>query len=290
MADRPRVSAVIVNYNARDHLVACVRSLRDDGVTEVIVADNGSTDGSLGALAGSDPGVVLVATGGNLGFGAAANRGLAVATGEYVVVLNPDVLVEPGTMKMLSDAADREPGLAAVGPRVENLDGSLYPSARTFPDLVDAAGHAFLGFVLPGNRFSRRYRMLDWDHASARDVDWVSGTCMLLRPVALTQVGAFDEGYFMYVEDVDLCWRLWQGGWRVGYEPAGRVVHTIGASSEQAPYRMILAHHRSLFRFSAKTADPARRLLLPLVAAGLAVRTVLAWLQRARRGRPHAAL
>jgi N-acetylglucosaminyl-diphospho-decaprenol L-rhamnosyltransferase len=206
------------------------------------------------------------------------------------VVLNPDVLIEPGTMKVLADAADRDPALAALGPRVENLDGTLYPSARTFPDLRDSAGHAFLGFVMPGNRFSRRYRMLDWDHASARTVDWVSGTCMLLRLSALSEVGGFDEGYFMYVEDVDLCWRLGRAGWRTGYEPQGRVVHTIGASSERAPYRMILAHHRSLLRFSAKTAAGPKRVLLPLVGAGLALRTVLAWLQRARRGRPHAAL
>ena len=130
----------------------------------------------------------------------------------------------------------------------------------------------------------------DWDHASARDVDWVSGTCMLMRSSAVGQVGAFDESYFMYVEDVDLCWRLRARGWRVGYEPAARVVHTVGASSELAPYRMILAHHRSLLRFSARTSRGPGRLLLPVVAAGLALRTVLAWLQRARRGRPHAAI
>ena len=290
MPSQTRVSAVTVNYNARDHLVACIRSLRDDGVEEVVVVDNASSDGSLDAAGRADPAAVLVPTGGNLGFGAAANRGLAVASGEYVVVMNPDVVVEPGTMKVLVDAADRHPRLAVLGPRVENPDGTFYPSARTFPDLLEAAGHAFLGFVAPDNRFSRSYRMLDWDHSTPRHVDWVSGTCMLLRPAALAETGAFDEGYFMYVEDVDLCWRLWQSGWEVGYEPAGRVVHTIGASSEQAPYRMILAHHRSLFRFSVKTTRGPRSLLLPLVAVALAVRTVLAWLQRARRGLPHAAL
>ena len=212
---------------------------------------------------------------------------MAAARGQYLAVLNPDVVVEPGTTKALADALDRDRGLGAVGPRVDNPDGSLYPSARAFPTLGDAVGHAFLGFVAPDNRFSRRYRLLDWDHGSARDVDWVSGTFVLLRREALAETGRFDEGYFMYVEDVDLCWRLWQAGWRVGYEPAGRVIHTVGASSELAPYRMIVAHHRSLLRFSSRTARGFRRLVLPVVAAGL---TVLAWLQRARRGRPHAAL
>jgi N-acetylglucosaminyl-diphospho-decaprenol L-rhamnosyltransferase len=151
-------------------------------------------------------------------------------------------------------------------------------------------GHAFLVLVNPSNRFTRRYRMLDWDHAGARDVDWVAGTCMLLRRSAFEAVGGFDERYFMYVEDVDLCWRLWRAGGRVAYEPAGRVVHTIGLSSEQTPYRMIAEHHRSLLRFSAKTLTGPRRALLPLVVGGLAVRTALACLQRLRRNRPPAAL
>jgi N-acetylglucosaminyl-diphospho-decaprenol L-rhamnosyltransferase len=290
VAERPRVSAVVVNYNARDHLLECVRSLRDDGVTEIIVVDNASRDGSVEAVMAADGAVVSVQTGGNLGFGAAANRGLAVASGEYVAVLNPDVVVEPGTIKSLADAFDRDAGLGALGPRVDNPDGSLYPSARTFPGWADAMGHAFLGFIAPGNRFSRRYRLLDWDHSAARDVDWVSGTFILLRPAALAACGPFDESYFMYVEDVDLCWRLWQEGWRVGYEPAGRVIHTVGASSELAPYRMIVAHHRSLLRFSSRTTRGAQRLLLPAVAVGLAVRTVLAWAQRRKRGRPHAVI
>jgi N-acetylglucosaminyl-diphospho-decaprenol L-rhamnosyltransferase len=289
VAERPRATAVVVNYNARDHLVECLRSLRADGVEEIVVVDNASTDGSRAAVARLDPEVEVVPTGGNLGFGAAANRGLAVARAEYVAVLNPDVVVESGTMKALAAALDADPGLGAVAPRVDNPDGTLYPSVRAFPTMSDAVGHAFLGFVAPRNRFSRRYRMLDWDHARACDVDWASGTCLMLRAAALGDQARFDESYFMYVEDVDLCWRLREAGWRVAYEPAGRVVHTVGASSELAPYRMILAHHRSLLRFSARTTHGARRLLLPIVAAGLAVRTVLAWLQRASRGRPHAA-
>src|SRR5207247_2153310 len=173
-------------------------------------------DGSLEAVRAADPAVVCVPTGGNLGFGTAANRGLAVAKGEYVAVMNPDVVVESGTMKVLAEALDRDPTLAVVAPRVHNPAGTLHPSARAFPGLADAVGHAFLGFVAPGNRLPRRYRLTDWDHASARDVDWVSGTCMLVRSSAVGQVGAFDESYFMYVEDVDLCWRLRARGWRGG--------------------------------------------------------------------------
>jgi N-acetylglucosaminyl-diphospho-decaprenol L-rhamnosyltransferase len=124
--------------------------------------------------------------------------------------------------------------------------------------------------------------MLDWDHGRpAAAVDWVSGACMLVRRSAFEAVGGFDEGYFMYVEDVDLCWRLARAGWRIGYEPSGRVVHALGASSRLMPYRMIAAHHRSLLRFASRTTTGGRRAVLPLVAAGLGVRTGVAWLHHA---------
>lgn len=277
----PGVSAVVVNYNARDHLLRCVHSLRADGVADVVVVDNGSDDGTGGALAASDPEARWLPSGGNLGYGRGANRGVAVATEPYVLVLNPDVLVEPGTVKTLAAALDRDPALAIVGPRVEEPDGSLYPSVREFPDLLTAAGHAFLGYIAPRNRFSRSYKLLDWDHSRAGEVPWVSGSCMLVRRSAYESVGGFDERYFMYVEDVDLCWRLRGGGWRIGYEPAGRVVHAGAASTNQAPYRMILEHHRSLWMFAARSTTGARRLALPLVAVGLVARTGLAWTQRA---------
>src|SRR5438105_7136669 len=283
------LSAVVVNYNARDYLLDCVRSLRADGVDEIVVADNDSHDGSVDALRAVDGAVRVLSTGTNLGFGAAANRAFALASGDLVAVMNADVVVEPGTVKTLVEALERDPAMAAVGPRIENADGSWYPSARTFPSLGDALGHAFLEFVAPGNRFSRRYKMLDWDHAAARTVDWVAGTFMVVRRDAFTSVGGFDEGYLMYVEDVDLCWRLGRRGWRVGYEPAARVMHTIGVSSELVPYRMIAAHHRSLFRFGVKTYSGPRRVLLPLVGLGLAVRAALACMQRALRKRPPAA-
>lgn len=283
------LSAVVVNFNAAGHLVDCVRSLRADGADEVIVVDNASTDRSRDALAAADPDVVWIQTGRNLGFGAAANRGAAVTRHDLVAILNPDAVVEPGALKALVEVLDREPAVAIVGPRVENPDGSWYPSARTFPSLRDAVGHAFLHYVSPRNRFSRRYKLLDWDHDNARDVDWVSGTFMLVRRDAFDAVGGFDERYFMYVEDVDLCWRLGRHGWRIWYEPSARVIHAIGGSSEGAPYRMIVAHHRSLFRFCTATYRGAARALLPVIAAGLAVRALLACAQRALRRRPPAA-
>ncbi len=275
-------AAVVVNYKTRDHLVRCVASLRaGGGVGPIVVVDNHSGDGSEEALAGAEA-VTFLDTGANLGFGAAANRGVAACTEGYVVIANPDLEVEPGAVAALVAALEGDPGLAAVGPRIHTPDGRLYPSARRFPDLVTAVGHAVLGLHDPDNRFSRAYKMADWDHGRA-DVDWVAGTCMAVRRSAFEAVGGFDEGYFMYVEDVDLCWRLAARGWRVGYEPDARVHHVIGAASDRHPYRMMLEHHRSLWRFARRTTTGARRALLPAVAAGLAGRTGLAWLHHARR-------
>jgi N-acetylglucosaminyl-diphospho-decaprenol L-rhamnosyltransferase len=283
-------AAVVVSYNVRDLLVECLASLRADGIEEIVVVDNASSDGSVDAVRAADPGASVIALTDNLGFGAAANRGVAATSTPVVLVMNPDLVVEPGANKALVEALEGDLRLGLVGPRIDTPDGQVYPSARRFPDILEAAGHGFLGFVWPNNPYSRRYRMLDWDHDRPADVDWVAGTYLAVRRVAWDQLGGFDERYFMYLEDVDLCWRMWRTGWRVGYAPEARITHAIGQSTDQTPYRMIVAHHRSLLRYSVKTLAGARRLLLPVVGAGLAVRCALACLQRLVRRRPHAAL
>jgi len=250
--------------------------------------DNGSSDGSAEALRQADADAVWVPTGRNLGYGGAANRGAARATGELLLICNADVVVEPGAVKALTAALESDARLAIVGPRIEDAAGQLYPSPRTFPDLGVAFGHAFLGLVAPANRFTRRYRMLDWDHGATGSVDWVSGSCFLARRTAFEDLGGFDESYFMYVEDVDLCWRASRAGWLVGFEPAAGVLHVQGVSTDLAPYRMIVEHHRSLLRFSWRSTAGWRRALLPLVSVGLCARAALACGQRglqSQRGR-----
>jgi N-acetylglucosaminyl-diphospho-decaprenol L-rhamnosyltransferase len=151
---------------------------------------------------------------------------------------------------------------------------------------LDAVGHAVLGRARPRNRFTRRYRQLDADWSRSRDVDWVSGAIVFLRRSALESIGGWDEGYFMYMEDVDLCWRLRRLGWRIAYEPAGQVTHVQGASTASHPYRMIVAHHRSAYRFAARWWRGPRRLLLLPAAGFLAVRALLDMAARALRTRP----
>lgn len=284
--DSRDVGAVVVNFNAGDHLVECVRSLRRAGIEDVVVVDNASTDGSAQRMAADDPDARLLLSGANLGYGGGVNRGLAAPSDRpYVLVLNPDVVVGPGAVKALVDALDRDPSGGIAGPRIEEADGSVYPSARAFPRLPDAIGHAFVGLFTTDNRFSRRYLMAERDQAAARDVDWVSGACFLARREALDAVGGFDETYFMYLEDVDLCWRVGRAGWRVRYEPAADVAHVKGLSTSQTPYRMLAAHHVSLLRFWWRTAPPSGRLMAPAVAAGLCLRLAVMAAKRALLGR-----
>ncbi len=244
------------------------------GTPEIVVVDNGSTDGSVTRMLADHPGVTVVTTGANLGYAGAANRGIAATTAPVVAVCNPDLVISSGTGAAMLRRLDDDVRLAAVGPAIFEPDGAHYPSARQVPRLGDAVGHALLGAVRPGNRFTRRYRELDDDPAVARRVDWVSGAAIWLRRSALAEVDGWDDHYFMYVEDVDLCWRLTRAGWAVAYEPAGRVTHVQGLSTRRHPYRMIAAHHRSLFRFAGKRWRGPKRILLVPAAVFLAGRAV----------------
>jgi len=127
--------------------------------------------------------------------------------------------------------------------------------------------------------------MLDWDHREPRRVDWVSGACFLVRRTAFDAVGGFDEAYFMYLEDVDLCWRLSRAGWPAAYEPTAGIMHVQGVSTARVPYRMVVAHHRSMLRFWWRSTNPSHRLLAPVVGLGVAVRAASEVTRRALEAR-----
>ena len=283
------VGAVVVNHDAGEALLACVRSLRSEGVDEVVVVDNASTDGSVERLAATDPEVRLVRTGRNLGYGTGVNRGLREGGAPLVVVCNPDVVVHSGALAVLADTLTSDDRAGVVGPCILETDGTRYPSARRFPSWLDAAGHALVGIIRPDNPFTRRYRMTDLDTTTPTPVDWVSGACFLARRSALEEVEGFDERYFMYLEDTDLCWRVSRAGYRVLYVPAATVSHLRGLSTARRPYRMLVAHHRSALRFAATTTTGWRRAGLPVVALVLGLRLIVATLLRALSGRGGAA-
>jgi GT2 family glycosyltransferase len=219
------LSLILVSYRSREPLLACLRALRTDaraaGIrTETVVVDNDSRDGTLEALAAEFPDARLIANRENVGYARAVNQGLAATGAPFALVLNPDCTVQAGALRALLDHAAAHPGAGLVGPKILNPDGSLEYSARSFPDHLTFLfnRYSLLTRLFPGNRFSRRYLLTDWDHASVREVGWISGACMLARRTAVEQVGGMDEAFFMFNEDVDWCRRMKPAGWAVTYE------------------------------------------------------------------------
>ena len=276
----PDLSIVVVNYNAGEHLLRCIDSLfAHAGMAgiQVVLVDNASADGSAVRALDRHPEVTLVQNRDNRGFASAANQGIRASSARFVFLMNPDAEISAGTL-----SAEDRPTAGAIGPLVREPDGSIYPSARRIPSIAEAVGHAFLHPFDPDNRFSRAYTMADWDRASEREVSWVSGSCVLLRRAALDEVGSFDEGYFMYAEDADLCTRMRAAGWTVVFTPELEVTHARGVSTGNSK-RMIREHSRSIYRyFSKHHAQGLRRVLLPFAWVALRARAVLvSWRRKA---------
>ena len=260
-----------------------MHSIVSEGVSSVVVVENGAP-GSVAATLGeleAEPFVHVVQPGRNLGFGAGVNRGLAALAGEstppeWVLVSNPDLVVHPGALHALREALEANPAWALAGPRIYTETGDVYPSVRNFPSFTDAAGHALLALFNPDNPFTRRYNPGTPDGGVVSPAGWVSGSCFLGRRSALEELGGFDEAYFMYAEDMDLCWRAHQAGWGVGFAGTAEVTHIQGVSTARHPYRMMVAHHRSALRFTLRTTSGWRRAALPLAVLVLGVRMAMA--------------
>ena len=270
---RPTVGCVIVDFSAGSHLVNAVNSVLAAGVVDVVVVDNAGEGASASALGELARHVHLVEPGRNLGFGAGANRGVAaLGDAELVLVANPDIVLHKGALDVMADTLEAHRQWGIAGPTILNEAGATYPSMRQFPNVFDAVGHATLGRVWPTNPFTRRYR--EAGPAPDGTTDWVSGSCLMVRRALFEELGGFDERYFMFAEDMDLCWRAKEAGHLVGTAPQAVVTHVEGVSRRVAPYRMQVAHHRSALRFAVRTTNGPARLLLPLAAIVLAARLV----------------
>jgi N-acetylglucosaminyl-diphospho-decaprenol L-rhamnosyltransferase len=280
------IAAVVVDHDAGSLLGGCVRSLLDDGAASVVVVENGapgSAEAALTTLLDEEPTprVRVVRPGRNIGFGAGVNRGLAALASEspapeLVLVSNPDLEVHSGTLDALRAALEAHPAWAIVGPRIFTDAGDIYPSVRAFPSFTDAAGHALFALFKPDNPFTKRYNPGAPEGDVVIGAGWVSGSCFLARRRALEELGGFDEAYFMYNEDMDLCWRAHNAGWGVAFAGTAAVTHIQGVSTARHPYRMMLAHHRSAIRFTFRTTTGWRRLALPFAVAVLGVRMAMA--------------
>lgn len=270
-SSRSDLDVVIVSYRSRDLVLRCLESLEAAAgnlTTTVVVADNHSGDGTVDALRGRYAHVDAFDTGSNLGFATANNRGIARGSGTYVLVLNPDTVVGPDTLMKLVDAAESlastgEP-VGVVAPRMVNRDGSPQRTARAFPTPAAAVfgRRSPLTRWFPHNRFSAAFLLEDVAGGRADGapfpVDWVSGAAMLLPRSVIESVGGFDEEFFLYWEDADLCRRIRSAGHSVWCVPAAVVVHDEGGSRDHAwPPQSIVRFHLGAYRYWTKHHAPA---------------------------------
>lgn len=247
-------SIIIVNWNVCALLRRCLQSLpgaAGPGLrVETIVVDNDSHDDSVAMVRAEFPAVRLLANTTNRGFSSGNNDGIRLAQGRTLLLLNPDTEMQPGSLAALLATLDAAPEVGMVGPRLLNPDGSVQSSRRRFPTLTTALLESTpLQPYFPDHPLLRRYYVADQPDDQAQDVDWITGACMLVRRSVIAQVGGFDEGYFMYSEELDLCRRIKAAGWRIVYQPAGVVFHHESQSADQDVPARHLRFNRSKVRY-----------------------------------------
>jgi GT2 family glycosyltransferase len=251
----PRVCAILVNYNAGLELRRALQSISDElagTAWEAVVVDNGSSDGSTAIVEKFAPQVRLLRNIDNVGFARGMNQGLAATTAPRVVIMNPDCHLMSGALATMDAELDRSPDCALVGPRILDPDGSLQGSARGDPDMLTGlfGRSTLLRRMFPALAVARR-NVVDGvgPDRESLTVDWLSGACMLARRDALERVRGFDERYFLYWEDADLCRRLRALGYHVRYVPNATAVHAVGQSSKSVRARAIRAFHDSAYLY-----------------------------------------
>jgi len=264
-----KLSIVIVSWNVKDDLLACLRSIEQNPPSEefeVIVVDNASTDGSAEAVRNLFPRVMLIPNNQNMGFAAANNVGIKKAQGSYVLLLNPDTIVHDGTLDALIKFMDENKDVGICGPKLLNPDGTTQPSTRRFPTMRGILHHHTIFRFIPVFRgHHRKWLMKDFTHDHQEDVDQVMGAALMARRSVLEELGGMDEAFFMYYEEVDLCYRLKQLGWRIVFTPTARITHNAGRSAAQIPVERRLMKLKSALRFLRKHHPPRSVLLFNIL-------------------------
>ncbi|MGF1572898.1 MAG: glycosyltransferase family 2 protein [Sumerlaeia bacterium] len=272
---QPKVdlSIIIVHRGGVQMLRNCLSSLKSACgklTWEAIIVDNGSSDGSQKMVVAEFPEMQLLDMKANLGFTRGNNVGISKAHGRYIVLLNNDTIAVESCFAAAVQYMEKDPTIGVAGLKLLNEDGSRQLSCRRFPSFEQALfnRYSLLTRLFPQNPYSKNYLMPDVDD-TIRDVDWVSGACMLIRRKVVEQIGGLDERFFMYSEDVDYCLMTWQRGWRVAYLPVGEVFHLIGQTSSKFPFMPLMQRHLSMYKFYKK--HYSRELLFLDLVTGLMV-------------------
>ncbi len=263
MPEEPAVAVVIVTHDSKADVLRCLEALLSSAhlALEVVVVDNASVDGGPEAVAERFPRVKVARLGSNQGFGAANNRGFGLTGAPLVLVLNPDTELGPGALEGLVAVLDRHADVGVVGPRTVYPDGA--PQVSWGPDLTPLSEWRQRRLVR-GVRLRKPWALQRTEAGAQREFrpDWVSASCMLVRRTALDAVRGFDEGFFLYEEDADLCLRMRQAGFGVMFTPAVEIVHRLGTAMARAPRRARLEYERSHLRYYEKHNGPLARAFL----------------------------
>ncbi|MEY2455049.1 MAG: hypothetical protein QOK06_143 [Acidimicrobiaceae bacterium] len=281
----------VVTFNTRDLTVSALERLIEHTAgleLRLLVHDNASTDGTAEAIRARVPQAEVEVGEQNVGFAAGMNRLIARSRAPWFLALNSDAWPEPGAIEALIAAGEASPSAAAVAPRLLRPDGSLEHSTFPFPSLGVASITAVGGYRRLWPKLANRLALVGvWAHDEARDVDWAVGAALLMRRSALDVLGGFDETFFMYVEDLEWCWRARAAGWTIRFEPSAVVRH-VGNASGQASYGPLRtrAHINNGYRFYRRVHGPAGTMAYrALNVSGCGRLYVLARLRRDEHGR-----
>ncbi len=280
-SEKPDISIIIVNYNVKEFLANSLQSVRKASKeidTEIFVVDNNSSDGSMEFLKPLFPEVHFIENDENLGFGKANNQAIKLAKGAYTLLLNPDTVIQEDTLQVLMDHMEKNPETGACGCKILNPDGSFAPESRRTVPTVSSAIHKAVGLtaLFPKSKIFGKYYMGWKDEDEPGEIPVLSGSFMFFRTEVLKEVDGFDERFFMYGEDIDLCYRVAKKGWKIDYVPSTSIIHYKGESTKKdfraynrvfnnALYQFFDKHYTSryssLFRFIVFWAIQLRALL-----------------------------
>jgi len=266
---KKELTIIVVNYNCRLIVQNCIYSILQNVKNiqyEVIVVDNNSNDNSLILIEKNFKDCILIRNDKNNGFAKAVNQGFKIAKGEILLILNPDVKILPASIEKAIHFLEDNPNVAILLPKLLNPDGSLQYSCRTFYDLPTILlRRTFLKKIFPNHSKIKEHLMLNYDHEKPREVDWGLGACMFIRKNAIEDVNLMDERFFLYFEDVDLCWRMKEKGWKVIYFPKSVMIHAHLRHSAKGLFnRAKWEHFVSFLKFCIKHGrlKPQKRILI----------------------------
>ncbi|MFB0516316.1 MAG: glycosyltransferase [Candidatus Neomarinimicrobiota bacterium] len=277
------LSVVVVSYNVREFVKQCLLSLgraHFDGRVEIILVDNNSLDGTVEMVQQRFPHVQVIANRENRGFAAAVNQGIDASTGEIVLLLNPDTILEEQTLQVLSNYLQEHPDVGCVGPKILNSDGSLQEACkRSFPHpWVALTSLLGLARLFPRSRLFGRYNLTFLDPDQSHEVDAVSGSCMCIPRRVVNEVGLMDESFFLFGEDLDYCYRIHQAGYAVVYHPATQIIHYKGESVKSAPFDNLRMFYEAMVTFSQKYGSVYGGLIMrTFIRLGIWLRASLAF-------------